>query len=124
MAPPTRPVGPPQADGGRRTADAEYGDGVNNAAVQRAGASAKSAPQNAQPQQGGFIPPPGSMGPLDAPSARPDEPLTAGLPIGEGPGPTQMPGAVDDSLWELRALAQKYPNRDLLRMVALAESRM
>jgi hypothetical protein len=35
-----------------------------------------------------------------------------------------MPAPVDDALWELRALAQRFPSRDLLRMIALAESRL
>lgn len=29
----------------------------------------------------------GMLGPLDAPTQRPNEPLTAGLPSGPGPGP-------------------------------------
>lgn len=33
--------------------------------------------------------------PLSAPSQRPDEPLTAGLPIGPGPGPSPAPPAFD-----------------------------
>jgi hypothetical protein len=31
------------------------------------------------------------MGPLSGPTARPNEPVTAGLPIGAGPGPEAMP---------------------------------
>jgi hypothetical protein len=46
------------------------------------------------------------------------------MPMGEGPGPTGNPAPVDDALWELRALAQRYPSRDLLRLIALAESRL
>jgi hypothetical protein len=33
---------------------------------------------------------PGDLGPLHAPTGRPDEPLTAGLPTGPGPGPAAL----------------------------------
>lgn len=50
----------------------------------------------------------GQAGVLSAPSARPSEPVTAGLPVGPGPGP--------------QALAQPYgsPIADVLRRVARA----
>ena len=37
--------------------------------------------------------PPGSLGPLAGPTARPAEPVTTGLPIGPGAGPEAMPPA-------------------------------
>ena len=36
------------------------------------------------------FPPAGSFGPLDRPTDRPDEPVTAGAPIGPGPGPEAL----------------------------------
>jgi hypothetical protein len=39
---------------------------------------------SSSPQQGKA---PGSLGPLTGPTQRPGEPLTAGLPVGPGPGP-------------------------------------
>lgn len=123
MAPPTRPTGPPRADGGSRTvADAQYGDGVNNETVQAAGQSAsRSAPQPGRTPQPA-VAPPGSLTPLTAPTERQGEPLTAGLPMGEGPGPGQQV-AYDDDLFELRAVAQRFPSRDFLRLIQIAEAR-
>ena len=37
--------------------------------------------------------PPGALTPLDAPSERPDEPVTHGAALGPGPGPDTLPGA-------------------------------
>ena len=69
-------------------------------------------------------PMPGQLTSLDAPTERPNEPVTAGLPMGAGPGPealTPMPVA-DDGLYELRALVARNPQyRDLARIIALAE---
>jgi len=99
-------------------ASSTYGSGVTQRAVQTATPDTRTS----QP-----VPPPGSFGTLTGPSNRPDEPVTAGLPIGAGAGPdalTPTP-AHDQALWELRALANQYPDdRDLLRMIAMAESRL
>jgi hypothetical protein len=117
---------PPSADGGRRNVDQEYGDGVNKAAVQSAGSVGATA--SPAPQAGGMTPPPpGSLTPLLAPSGRPDEPITNGLSTGPGAGPEALlpgVGGADDALWELRALAEKFPSRDLSRIIAIAESRL
>ena len=116
---------PPSADGGSRNVDKLYGDGVNKETIRAATPSA--SPSGPPPQGAGPIPPPpGSLGALTAPSGRPGEPLTAGLSLGEGPGPSEFGqnGGGDDALWELRALAERFPSRDLARIIALAESRM
>lgn len=106
------------------SADATYGDGVNAEVVKAATPNTTSAPR---PSMGGGQPtaPPGAIGPLDAPTDRPAEPLTAGLPIGAGPGPSGPGGlaSADPDVMRLRALAQLYPSRDLLRLIALAEAR-
>jgi len=68
--------------------------------------------------------PPGSLTPLAAPTERPNEPVTTGLPSGPGAGPEALMagGPADDALWELRALAALAPSRDMARIIALAES--
>jgi hypothetical protein len=96
--------------------DRTYGDQVNQRAVQRATPGSPGRPATPVP--------PGSLGPLDAPSERPDEPLTAGLPIGPGDGPPGGLANVNEDLWRLRAIAQAYPSRELNRLIAIAESRL
>jgi|SRR5690606_15506935 len=95
--------------------DASHPPGVTQEAVR------ESTPNAAPPMS---VPPPGSFGSLTAPTGRPDEPVTAGLALGEGPPPAG--GTVHDpSLWELRALAQQFPdNRDLLAVIARAEQEL
>ena len=64
---------------------------------------------------------PGSLGPLNRPTERPMEPVTAGAPFGPGPTPTGMqymgPRNSDPILDELRALYSQYPNEDLANML-------
>jgi hypothetical protein len=72
----------------------------------------------------GRPPPPGSIPSLTAPTERPGEPVTAGLPVGPGPGPEALgaPAPQSDALFDLRALARQYPEYGgLLRIIALAE---
>lgn len=63
--------------------------------------------------------------PLDAPSERPDEPLTEGLRLGAGRGPEVLglDSGGDDTLTVLRGLYRAFPNDDLRRLIAEAESR-
>jgi hypothetical protein len=69
---------------------------------------------------------PGQHGPLTAPTGQPNQPLTAGLPTGPGPGPEALgfPGdatAGDDEVEGfLRAVASQYPNSDIERLLAQA----
>lgn len=99
-----------------RTAGQEkvYGDVAQQQAVQR-------TPDAAVP------PPPGSLQSLTAPSDRPNEPLTTGLPIGPGAGPDALsPMPVrDDALYDLRAMLAQFPEyTGLARLIALAEERI
>jgi hypothetical protein len=70
-----------------------------------------------------------SLMPLGAPSARPDEPVTAGSPVGPGAGPEAMnpigiaPGSRDDLVLRLRAIASRFPNPNLLALLADMERR-
>lgn len=80
-------------------ADAPYGQGAE-----------LQAAQSAVP----VGPPPGGVTPLNAPTQRPDEPLTAGLSTGPGPGPEalQAPSAIEG----MKVLSQK--NRQYLDYLA------
>ena len=64
-------------------------------------------------------PVPGSLGGLADPTARPLEPITAGAPMGAGPGPEAIAalGLGGDDLDELRALFQRFPQYDELRQI-------
>lgn len=56
--------------------------------------------------------------PLDAPTARPNEPLTAGVDIGPGPGAAPMSQPTSDPLIkELRAVYLAFPNEDLRELL-------
>ena len=90
----------------------EYGerkrreDAVAAMPIPTGGGTARIAPRAdrrpvPQPIPGGFA----------AKTARPNEPLTAGLPM--GPGPNQPPVAVDQTSMELRAIYSKYPSEAL-----------
>lgn len=73
-------------------------------------------------------PAPGSFGALNRPTELPDEPLTAGLPIGAGAGPEALAGMAalsrsDELVARLRGLYQAYPSDDLERLLSYAESR-
>ena len=73
---------------------------------------------------------PGSLTPLTAPTARPDEPITAGADF--GPGTTAMGAGIpnemsanDDALLELKAIYSAYPSQDLADVIQFYEqSRM
>jgi len=95
-----------------------YGDRKRQEDAQRA----VPLPAGRQP------PPPGSLTPLTAPTERPGEPVTAGLPVGPGPGPSGLvaPTGGTDALFDLRALAARYPeyNDGLLAMIDWAERNM
>lgn len=72
--------------------------------------------------------PPGGMG-LLAPTARPAEPVTAGLPVGPGPGPEALgsagaptAGPADGVLASLYRAFQANPTDGLRRLIAVAEA--
>lgn len=83
--------------------DAAYGEQQEMQAIQ------SGAPMVADPgvSQGG----PGPVGPspvgLDAPTQRPDEPITAGAPFGPGPGPA---GGGDPLSDDMRIIAKYLPS--------------
>lgn len=55
-------------------------------------------------QGGGGAPPPSALTPLDAPTARPEEPITAGADAGPGPGPEAV-GIQNDEQGTMAQLA-------------------
>lgn len=59
------------------------------------------------------------QGLLGTPTENPDEPVTAGLPFGEGPGPEILGVAPDPVEAGLRALYQAYPNEALRRLLEI-----
>ncbi len=90
--------------------------------------SGQAAPP-AVPAPAGGAPttPPGGLGGLADPSARPNEPLTAGLASGPGPGPEALGGVVappeDPTVATLKGILARYPNQDLQALVAQASAR-
>lgn len=95
-----------------RMPDQPYGDGAELATQQ---AGAPMARTVARPGTGGPTPT-ASTGPeilgLDAPSARPDEPVTAGVDAGPGPGSEVLPGAVQAPTGELTNLIYQLAASD------------
>jgi hypothetical protein len=61
------------------------------------------------------------------PTARPNEPVTAGVPFGPGPGPEAlgMPtfGPDDQAEAALRAIYRQFPNSDIARVLAHIDAR-
>lgn len=84
----------------------QYGKATEQMAAQRAlPMGPPPGPAVAPPMAagaGGATPPapagplPGELGPLDAPTSRPGEPVTAGVPVGPGPG-TEVLGLPDEN---------------------------
>ena len=98
-----------------------YGEAGAQMAAQRAvpmGApAAPAAPQSATAPYSA----PGQLGPLDRPTERPNEPVTAGAPFGPGRNSTQNAYIGrrngDPILDELRALYASYPSEELANML-------
>ena len=83
-----------------------------------------STPAPPSPAGGGGIAP-GDLN-FEAPTERPNEPVTAGLPIGPGPGPEalNLPSQAATTAAQLRTMYANVPaaqNNDFLRLVELAE---
>ena len=66
---------------------------------------------------------PGTLTSLRAPTTRPGEPVTAGLPIGAGPGPEVLGAGLqpDEALYHLRAVYRSYPREEIRRLIERAE---
>jgi hypothetical protein len=66
------------------------------------------------------------MGPIDRPTERPNEPVTAGNPLGAGPGaeilpqplPADLqPGSKQDLINQVRYIYSKYPSTPVLQLL-------
>lgn len=94
-------------------------------------AGAQKAGQSVQPIAGSPKAPlpgmaPGQIPTLSDPSARPDEPVTAGIPSGPGPGPEALKSASfgPQELSVMRGIFLKYPNDDLRRLIEWTEQNL
>lgn len=102
-----------------------YGERGAQEQAQRAIPLPAAPPVSAPPPS----PAPGSFGPFTRPTEFPDEPLTAGLPVGPGPGPEAVTGPWgglsenDRVVAELRGLYAAFPSRDLAQLIEFAERR-
>lgn len=96
-------------------------------------AGAQRAAQQAVPMGAPQAPvvAPGSLGPLDRPTERPMEPVTAGNPMGAGPGAealvtplpdTLMAGGKQDLINQVRYVYSKYPNTAVLQLLLELEN--
>jgi hypothetical protein len=121
-----RPVTPQAATG------QQYGRRAEQMAAQRAmpiappptDAVPTASPPGATPATQGLSalsgPLAGQVVPLDAPSTRPGEPITAGLPVGAGAGPEvlgPLAGMRDEIGAELRAIYARFPTEELRQMI-------
>ena len=62
-------------------------------------------------------PQPADLPPLTRPSERPNEPVTAGLPIGPGPGPEVLTRFDDGPATMLRAAYARFPSEELRELI-------
>jgi hypothetical protein len=84
-----------------------------------------SAPTQQRAQQAARRVAPAAPGSLTAPTARPDEPITAGAPFGAGPGPEVLPipiapqpGSRADLAERVRVILAQFPNEALYGLAA------
>lgn len=100
----------------------QYGEATQLREAQQAVPMASSPTATVAPTPAPAVRPrPGQFGPLDRPTERPNEPVTAGAPFGPGrmasPGGYVGPRNTDPVLDELRALYSMYPSEDLADML-------
>lgn len=92
-------------------------------------AKALNQMQSAAPMQGNPVPkvptpnvPMEPITPLNAPTQRPDEPVTSGMPFGPGSNvPTVGMMGDDEVAAQIRAAYTLYPNEDLYRLILALE---
>lgn len=106
----------------RTTTGQRYGQAKAQASAQSA--IPLAAPQAPAPGSTPPPPPPPGLGaavPLTAPTSRPEEPVTAGLNMGAGPGSEALFQSPDPAELEIRALYALYPNNDLLDLITFID---
>jgi hypothetical protein len=98
-----------------------YGEAKQQMDAQRAVPMGTPVP----PEPKNFVPA-GGFGPLDRPTERPFEPVTAGNPLGAGPGPEVLPsplpetiqvGSKQDLINQVRYAYSQNPNSALLQLL-------
>lgn len=98
----------------------EYGKAGAQIAAQRAvplaAAPPVGPPPAGPPVAAGFATPEDTPN-LTDPTRRPDEPVTAGMPFGPGPGPDPRSAPMSDVEARLRALYAAYPTRELRELI-------
>lgn len=112
----------------------QYGKRAEQMAAQRAipmgsGPAVTAGPAAPFPAAGppvAVAPPvmPGQVTPLTADTQRPDEPVTAGVGVGPGPGVEalgQLAAPQDDTALQLRAIYSRFPSEDLRRLIELLD---
>ncbi len=102
----------------------EYGESKELNELQ-GGAPRSAAPDGPPASTRAAMPEPDVI-PMDAPSARPDEPITAGAPFGPGPGPRRNPknmsaDEADFVAATFRAAYEAFPSPGLRRMIERLE---
>lgn len=77
----------------------------------------------AAPLAAGPKPPAARPTPISAPTQRPDEPVTAGAPVGPGPGPEilNLPKRTNPALEVVREAYRQYPSAHLRVMLQKLE---
>lgn len=89
----------------RQLTDAAYGEQASFRQAQQGAPMVNTAnPATAMPAAA----PGAGVVPLDAPTERPDEPVTAGAPVGAGPGPEVL-GLVPSQAAEARSMLKFLP---------------
>lgn len=86
-------------------------------------AAGQTAPvRNTEQPQQRFYPTPDSVPKLDDPTARPDEPLSTGLPLGDGAGPEAIGRVpVDPMIADVRAAYLNHPTPQLERVIRMMQ---
>jgi hypothetical protein len=104
----------------------QYGEGKEREQLRRAAPLPKRPTTPTPPPTREAAPvPPGALAPLTAPTMLPDEPVTAGLPIGPGAGPEALTlQGGDDSLSVLRRVYTRYPYENIRQLIEGAERGM
>lgn len=103
----------------------QYGDRTAQLAAQRAipMAAPPTAPGPALAAPAPTAPPPGSFGDILRPTEHPDEPVTAGAPLGPGPGPEAIGGGPGDLVADrIRQLYMLEPTEELREILEELDS--
>lgn len=132
MADASPPLQPNRSDLATQAAQAPKGQQYGQAGMQidsqRAQPIAGSRTSSPSPNSGGALPgmAPGEIPGLSDPSAFPEEPLTAGLATGPGPGPEALKSASfgPQELSVMRGIFLRYPNDDLRRLIEWTENNL